>query len=199
MNVCRIVSVLAIAALLAGCQDQPAGPYDPLGPEFKKGGGSGPPSGTQYEFVYPGVYGEMQSECWYKGAEPLRTFYCTDLADHPKFRFKVVAIDADGIETPVSTGSVRFSRCERVDGTPVDWVYCGSNMKKYRRDYQTAFYGEDADVSDGFAEIILVDFWAAADPVWGMVWKYKGDGKKAEASSGWRRLAHEGFTYPPDQ
>ena len=95
MNVCRIVSVLAVATFLAGCQDLPGGPDDLPGPEFKKGGGGKPPD-VQYEFEYPGVMGEMESNCWYKGTEPLRTFYCTAEADPPTFKFMVVSIDSDG-------------------------------------------------------------------------------------------------------
>ena len=112
----------------------------------------------------------------------------------------MVTIDSEGIEALVSTGVVRFTRCENVDGTPVDWGYCGSNLKRYRKDYEGVLYGEDTDLLDGFADITLPGFWDVGDPVWGMRWSYDvGDGKKAEASSGWRRLAYEGFTYPPDE
>lgn len=200
MSLYRMVSVLTVALLLAGCQDGPAGPDDLVGPEFKKGGTPGPPDAPQYEFRYPLVFGEMGSDCWLKDPNYQRTFYCSRDAAPPWFRFQVWIIDAEGEEAPVSTGTVTFERCMDVDQEPavvVDWGYCGSNQGRNNKRYKAVYYGEDADMSGGFADIELTEFWNDAEPVWGMRWEYdKGDGKKPEEGVKWRRLAYEGYVYP---
>jgi hypothetical protein len=193
----RISSVLAVAAFLVGCQDQLAVPFDVLEPELKKGGAPGPPDAVQYEFVYPVDGDDLGSDCLHQPDLGFgRTFWCDK--DEPTFVLQVVAIDSDGLETPVEQGTVTFVRCETLSGYPVDWVKCGSNKKQYKKYFQEVYYGEDNDLSGGLAQLTLAEFWLLEEPVWGMHWEYDvSDGNKPEADIKWRRLAYEGYTYPP--
>jgi hypothetical protein len=195
-----VVTALSLLGLaLAACQpDSPTVPD--VDPQFKKGGTRGSPGAVQYEFVYAqSADNDWLSECWKapRDPNPGKTFWCN--TDEPTFILQVVQIDPDGVETPVSEGTVTFARCERVDGIPVDWTRCGVLQKQLRRYFNGVYYGTDDDLSDGLAEVTLDGWMLADEPVWGMHWEYdKGDGKKPEAAIKWWDLAYEGYMNPPN-
>ncbi len=176
---------LLLTLLLFGCRDQgPTGPMlepdvrtfaakpdcevDPNHPACKDG--SDDPAG--YSFAYPATEDEaaaLGGDCWYPdpGGEPGwgtlnpfgRDFRCPVVDETgsplvPVLKFQVL----DG-GSPVSTGSVKFWRCENVEtGEPVRWDLCGVRQRPpYKKLFESREYHTDLDLSDGIAEVTFTD------------------------------------------
>ena len=203
----RKIAMLPLVAFAVACGEAVTAPDD-LGVVLKAQG-KGPKA--EYGFVYDiEPDGSLGSDCWKKSPEAIygKTFWCaTD--DPPTDPTFVLRILKDGV--PVEGGTVTFARCEIVRigtryevGTVMDWVYCGVMLKKYRRYFGGVDYATVPVDVDGLASVTLGDFWdadvARIQAVWGMSWEYEqGDGRKAEAATKWRDLAHVGYVNPPGQ
>ena len=141
------------------------------GAELAKGGKPGQPR-TAYDFQYAWGYQELGSECWrprygdsdtepkpgYDYGDPIpRTLWCN--GPDPAFAMQVLQVDADGLGTPVTGGTVMFKRCvdTRTD-EPVRWTYCGTiNSRRGGKGgvYKGLDYEQASVTTNGIAAIPL--------------------------------------------
>jgi hypothetical protein len=105
---------------------------------------------------------------------------------------EVLQVDADGLRTPVTGGTVMFKRCmdTRTDD-PVRWT-CGRKGGFYKGlDY------EQASVTTNGIAAITLEGWDDTS-LWGMIWSYdEGDGKKLEAEEHWFDFGWVGYDGGP--
>jgi hypothetical protein len=208
----RIIPFLLLPFVIAACHDGSTMPSD--GAELAKGGKPGQPR-TEYDFQYAWVDQELGSDCWrprygdsdtepppgydYDYGDPIpRTIWCN--GPDPAFAMLVLQVDADGLRTPVTGGTVTFNRCvdTRTDD-PVTWTYCGTIAGRRggkARFYKAVDYQQVTVAANGIALITLAG-WDGTS-LWGMAWGYdSGDGKKLEAEEHWFDFGWVGYDGGP--